>query len=67
MDKVIEQIKKLQTQRKTLDGKISALETKLVGAAKAAAKTAVSKTAGARGAARKGKSIAKAVRAKVKL
>jgi hypothetical protein len=67
MDKVIEQLKKLYAQRKTLDGKISAAEAKLVSSAKAAAKTVSSKTAKVRGAVKKGKAIAKAVRTKVKL
>jgi hypothetical protein len=67
MDKVIEQLKKLQAQRKALDGKISVLETKLISSAKAAAKTVSSKVSKAKGAVKRGRSIAKAVRAKVKL
>ncbi|MDR2314010.1 MAG: hypothetical protein LBE02_05700 [Spirochaetaceae bacterium] len=38
MEKAIEQLKKLYTQRKALDSKISSAETKLVSLAKAAAK-----------------------------
>ncbi|GHV86158.1 hypothetical protein AGMMS50230_17660 [Spirochaetia bacterium] len=71
MDKVIEQLKKLYTQRKGLDKKISALETKLISAAKTAAKaktavkTKVSKvTSAARG---RGRKAAKTIRAKAGL
>jgi hypothetical protein len=66
MDKVIEQLKKLYAQRKVLDGKISTVEAKLLSSAKAAAKAGSSKVSKAKDAVKKGKTITKAVRAKVK-
>jgi hypothetical protein len=60
MEKAIEQLKKLCAQRKALDSKISAAETKLISAAKAAAKGP--KSPRAKKTVRKSKAAAKPVR-----